>query len=251
MGGNPTNTTLFSRRKLILKNGPVRQAHQHMIRQGSPEFSHETSKVPVPKLDRQYTVLVINSSHSIAKEITIELTLQIPGCSIMYAPTIELARWLLNRRKIDLVVSCPLLPDGSISRLKETLHAMQQPPDLVVVGTLNAGSAEIMSDTRYEIAALRRLGGSDPAPIAPLSAQTDLHARERMKQTIKDLGADLRNDLNNPLQEIVAMVFVAQAGGTSSAEATGQALAAIDKAARNMATVVNKLEDKIMNAVQR
>ena len=64
-----------------------------------------------------YSVLVINSSQEMAREITKELTLGIPGCSIMYAPTIELARWIIKRRAIDLVVSCPVLPDGSIIKL--------------------------------------------------------------------------------------------------------------------------------------
>jgi signal transduction histidine kinase len=68
-------------------------------------------------------------------------------------------------------------------------------------------------------------------------------------QTISNLGADIRNDLNNPLQEIVALAFVAHSsqGLSPSAE---QALSAIQAAASNMATVVNKLEDKIRGAVR-
>jgi signal transduction histidine kinase len=74
-----------------------------------------------------------------------------------------------------------------------------------------------------------------PSPAAPLSR-------------ISELGADIRNDLNNPLQEIVAMAFVAHSsqGLSPSAE---QALSAIQRAASNMATVVNKIEEKIRSAV--
>ena len=69
-------------------------------------------------------------------------------------------------------------------------------------------------------------------------------------ETISSLGADLRNDLNNPLQEIVAMLFVAKAGGPVANGPTAQALDAIDRAAKNMASVVKTLEDKIRRAVQ-
>ena len=64
---------------------------------------------------------------------------------------------------------------------------------------------------------------------------------------MKNLGADIRNDLNNPLQEIVAMVFVAKASGQS--ETADKALEAISNAAQNMAVVVSTLEDKIRGIV--
>jgi signal transduction histidine kinase len=58
----------------------------------------------------------------------------------------------------------------------------------------------------------------------------------------------LRNDLNNPLQEIVAMAFVATSSEGLSPVAE-EALSAIQRAATNMATVVNSLEDKIRSVV--
>jgi signal transduction histidine kinase len=156
----------------------------------------------------------------------------------MYAPSLEIAKWILSRRKIDLIVSSPVLPDGTITRLKDALERMTSPPDLVVVGDLNVASAEQMERSGYQVAALRRIpqNGRPPAP-------------EKLERSIRSLGADLRNDLNNPLQEIVAMVFVAKNGDTS--KPAQQALEAIDKAAQNMATVVRSLEDKIMKAVEK
>lgn len=185
------------------------------------------------------SVLVVNASHEMAKEITLQLTLQMPGCSITYAPTVELARCILWKKKIDLVVSSPVLADGSITRLADTLQKLPTPPDLVVVGQINVRGAETLSTLGYEHSSIRRI--SSTKPTLPKIQRRKVH------DTVKTLGADIRNDLNNPLQEIVAMVFVAKASGQS--EATEQALEAIDKAAKNMAAVVGTLEEKIRVAV--
>lgn len=209
--------------------------------------------------ETEFRVLVINASQEMAKEITLQLTINMPGCSIMYAPTIELARWILSRRKIDLVVSSPLLPDGSIIRLKSVLEKSGAPPQVVIVGNLNEAAAEAFEHSGYEIATVKRLsgafGGSNNQRFSPptflsrskssAASVTSLEASEKLRT----LGADLRNDLNNPLQAIVAMVFVAKAGGSSSAAAQ-EALDAIENAAKNMSTVVRGLEDKIRRAAE-
>jgi uncharacterized protein YaaW (UPF0174 family) len=95
----------------------------------------------------------------------------------------------------------------------------------------------------YEYSRLHRIDKS-----AQIQNQTlpIIHKRN-VSEHIRSLGADLRNDLNNPLQEIVAMVFVAKASGESSATST--ALEAIDKAAQNLAGVVKGLETRILGAV--
>ncbi|MFM1847111.1 MAG: hypothetical protein RL417_585 [Pseudomonadota bacterium] len=190
------------------------------------------------------TVLVVNASHQMAKEITMELALQIPGCSIVYSPSIEIAKLMLSRRRINLVVSSPILPDGSVEKLRGVLEKLENAPDVVVVGAMSARNAELFTEGGYEFSSMRRIGRPSEAsgPVINRRGQPPID------RTIKDLGADIRNDLNNPLQEIVAMVFVAQAGHTVS-PATEQALKAIDQAAKNMAKVVNRLEDKIRDAV--
>jgi signal transduction histidine kinase len=71
-----------------------------------------------------------------------------------------------------------------------------------------------------------------------------------LTRTISELGADLRNDLNNPLQEIVAMAFVAHASAGLSPVAE-QALSAIQRAAGSMEAVVKNIEDKIRGVVSR
>lgn len=196
----------------------------------------------------QLTALVINSSQEMAKEITMQLTLTMPGCSITYAPTIEVAKWILAKKKIDLIVSSPVLPDGGIARLNKTLQKMDCPPDVVVVGDVRLKNAELFNDSGYQFATIRRFGAQDEAPKFPRIVRKPAESKEIIKSQIKTLGADLRNDLNNPLQEIVAMVFVAQAG-TELAPGTAQALKAIEGAAKNMAGVVKGLEDKIRCAV--
>lgn len=188
-----------------------------------------------------FTALVVNSSHDMAKEITLQLTLSIPGCSIVYAPTIELAAWILRRRRIDLVVSSAVLPDGGVAKLKPVLDTVAEAPNLVVVGDLSIQNAEILGAGKYEFRAVRKFGKIDPPTRATPKPQP-------IQTAIRTLGADIRNDLNNPLQEIVAMIFVAQAG-VKSESTTDQALAAINRAAKNMASVVNELEGKIMQAV--
>lgn len=222
----------IKRKNIVLKNG---ETH-------SPNL--------IKRSDCQ--VLVINSSDSMAKEMTHQLTVALPGCSIMYAPTLELARWILNRRKIDLVVSSPILPDGSISKLSSALANSPSQPDLVVVGPVNPKLRIELQHGHYAATTCRTLGkqpGRPPALKDNHRKQTR-HTASPKETSICELGADLRNDLNNPLQEIVAMVFVAQQAQASEiSPSTQTALDAIDQAAKNMAEVVKSLEGKIRLAV--
>jgi hypothetical protein len=201
----------------------------------SQTISSKTSKGDSP------TVLVINASQHMAHEITHQLSVTLPGSTILFAPTLNLALWILKRRNIDLILTSSLLPDGPLPRLHEFLEQMSPPPELVVLSDISASRSELESHPGYRFVELRRL-----------SAQTrEMFTEEEpdITQTISNLGADIRNDLNNPLQEIVALAFVAHSsqGLSPSAE---QALSAIQAAASNMATVVNKLEDKIRGAVR-
>ena len=198
--------------------------------------------------DTNCTVLVINASQEMAKEITIQLTLRIPGCSIMYAPTISLAEWILARRPIDLVVSSPMLPDGNVDRLQDSLRNHESPPDVVVVGALHETKSKIFDQAGYKVSTYKRIRGTAQKAQPRKQAFGPSNSDDKADNFIKSLGADIRNDLNNPLQEIVAMVFVAKAGHEST-ESTNQALVAIEKAAKNMSQVVEGLEDKIREVV--
>jgi signal transduction histidine kinase len=174
-----------------------------------------------------------------AQEITLELSRTLPGCSILFAPTLNLALWMLKRRSIDIILSSSVLPDGPLSRLHESLEAMSPPPELVILSDLSASRSELGSHPGYRFVELRRV----PSRGA--------NQNERAKTPhISELGADLRNDLNNPLQEIVAMAFVATTSNGLSPVAE-EALGAIQRAANNMASVVNSLEDKIRRVVER
>ena len=232
-----------------------------------PQPQGKSARPPAPDThpvsEREYRVLVINSSQEMAKEITLQLTLSIPGCSIMYAPSLELARLILSRRSIDLVVSSAVLPDGGLLRLKAILQARESPPDVAIVGDASASQLEAFKSGGYEVSHVRRLQpkaestgdrvlslrGKSLRVSAPV-VKSGGPDKQISTETISSLGADLRNDLNNPLQEIVAMLFVAKAGGPVANGPTAQALDAIDRAAKNMASVVKTLEDKIRRAVQ-
>lgn len=184
------------------------------------------------------TVLVINASQDMAQEITFELSKTLPGCSILFAPTLSLALWMLKRRSIDIILSSSILPDGPLSKLHESLELLSPPPELVILSDLSTTRSDLGSHPGYRFVELRRVPANKPySPEAP-PASPHLSA----------LGADLRNDLNNPLQEIVAMAFVATASQGLSPVAE-EALSAIQRAANNMASVVNSLEDKIRSVV--
>jgi len=170
-----------------------------------------------------------------AKEITFQLTLDIPGCSIMYAPTIELAKWTLSRRQVNLIVSSDILPDGNIARLKPNLARLKDPPDLVVVGGLGLKDRQLFDGSNYRF--------SDSRCI---EAKPSEH--NELEKVISSLGEDIRNDLNNPLQAIVAMAFVAQSN-KSAPTVIDQALDSIEKVAKKMSSIVNDLEEKIRSKV--
>jgi hypothetical protein len=178
-----------------------------------------------------------------AKEITLQLTASLPGCSITFAPSMSLALWIVNRRPLDLIVSSAVLPDGSVSSLSDALSELESAPDLMVVGSIQVQTAEALGASGYQFSGLKKFGERklDRQKNLPLNPKA-------LKRRIKDLGADIRNDLNNPLQELVAMVFIAQSAGEAS-DGTVLALDAINNVAKNISTYVNKLEDKIASRI--
>lgn len=192
------------------------------------------------------SVLVVNNSDRMAKEITHELSLAIPGCSIIYSPTLELAKLILKRRSIHLVVSSSVLPDGSVAKLREELTLLPTPPDVLVVGEMSM--AQTLSESGYCFVRAKKIGEPKTPKKAVVSRGAMPFRHKSSSTNIQSLGADIRNDLNNPLQEIVAMAFVAKAGGELS-PAAEQALHAIEKAAQNMSKIVNGLEEKIRDVV--
>jgi len=190
----------------------------------------------------ELTVLVVNSSTAMAKEMSVLLTSAMPGCSITFAPSLELASWILSRKKIGLVVSSPILPDGGIARLQFQLSRMSEPPDLVVVGDNSLSQQEITFGSKYRMASHRSVSANQNSPLIVRRPPVNEDVR------IKELGSDLRNDMNNPLQEIVTMVFIAKNSGALS-ESTNTALGAIEGAAKNLANVVQGLERRIQDVV--
>lgn len=191
----------------------------------------------------EYHVLVINADHLMAKELNHQISMQIPGCSIMFAPTLALARLMLQKRKIDLVISSDILPDGSLKELERALEQLEVKPDVLVFGNLKYHQGRALEDANYEMISYKRLNQARTNFLKPRSRSRLLESK------ISSLGADIRNDLNNPLQEIVAMVFVAQAGSEETQPQIQLALNAIDGAAKLMSDYVNKLETRIKEVV--
>lgn len=69
------------------------------------------------------------------------------------------------------------------------------------------------------------------------------------KKSITSLSADLRDSLNNPLQEIVAMISVAKTQASES-KLDDEALSVITRAAQDMAEEVMKLEERMLYALE-
>lgn len=184
---------------------------------------------PVKSQVADYNVLVINSSAAMAKEITLAITTKMPLCSIMYAPGVEVAAWLLKKRRIDVVVSSPMLPDGGVEKLVPVCESLSPGPDLVIVGAPESEQMRILNKFGRAHDAHKYFDGNQSTP---------------KEDPFKKIGADLRNDLNNPLQQIVAMIYVAKAGKEVS-PITVEALEAIDKATRGLAETVQGLEDRL------
>jgi signal transduction histidine kinase len=218
---------------------PLPAQHEQEVRPLTPNAiplppSYTASDVP-----NGCTVLVINASQNMAHEITVQLSSTLPGSTILFAPTLSLALWILKRRHIDLILSSASLPDGALSTLHEFIELMSPPPELVIISNLHSSRAEFASHPGYRFVELRRLSARNNGSVPEQAG---------IAKKISDLGADIRNDLNNPLQEIVAMAFVAHSSQGLS-PAAEEALSAIQRAAGNMASVVNMLEDKIRGVV--
>ena len=226
---------------MYAKNGHSESGLRNLIKRRflvvNSAKSTETKKLVVRPAAADYNVLVINSSAAMAKEITLAITLKMPLCSIMYAPGVEVAGWLLKKRRIDVVVSSPMLPDGGVEKLIPVCESLNPSPDLVIVGSPESEQIDQLNRFGRAYEASRYFEPTKPQEV-PLSEAQASH------DAVKKLGADIRNDINNPLQEIVAMVYVAKAGKEMS-PVTVEALEAIDKATKGIAATVQGLEERI------
>lgn len=192
-------------------------------------------------------VLVINGSTQMASAITRQLLIALPHANIMYAPTIDLAGWILKTRPIQLIISSEVLPDGGAHKLHSVVRRLRTPPDLLMVGHSVHGSVQELRKAGYKLVSRKTIG--DTALEAPKVKQPiKRHRSVPISERVSTLSADLRNDLNNPLQEIVTMAFVAKQTREQQALST-DALNAIEKAAKQLAGTVNGLEERIKQAV--
>ena len=224
----------FRRKSLILQKPFVLGGEAAEL---TPVLTSDEAQVTDSPLENR-VFLITNASHGMAKEITIQLSLAMPGCSLIYAPTIGIAKLILKKRTVDMLISSPMLPDGPVDALKSELEAIDPPPPLIVVGDKSELDVNVLRRSAYKVSRIERFSKKQaPAQVSPTP-------KTKIAEKVKLLGADLRNDLNNPLQEIVAMVFVAKSAVDKN-QTTELALDAIDRAAQSMAVVVTALEDKI------
>ena len=217
----------------IIKSTPVAPA-----RNQTATASNLTEHSPLSNQNNGPTVLVVNASHTMAETVTLELTETLPDCTILFAPTAQIALWIVHKRRIDLIITSAELPDGTASQIHASLSNLESPPELLILSELSTTRDIINAHPGYRFIELRRVTQTSSVGLQPA----------RNKNALALLGADIRNDLNNPLQEIVAMAFVATSSSQLSTTAE-EALGAIQRAATSMASVINSLEDKIRTAV--
>lgn len=214
----------FQRRNFVLRAGPLKNTPQSSAPHRAEQLRIEQAS---PSKARKRSVLVINSSRKVASAIKEELESSIPHSKIYFAPTFTSAASLLRRRPIDLIVSSSVLPDGSVDSLDDVLLELSEVPSVIVIRESFGEGGHTIGE---KLLGTLRLLDEEAAS----------------QELLSELGADLRNDLNNPLQEIVAMVFVAKAGNSGMMDS---ALGAIQNAADNMARVVSDIEERIRSAV--
>jgi hypothetical protein len=155
-------------------------------------------------------ILVIGADIKEADLIAHELKAYAPDCQIYYSPNLQLSASILSRKEIELVITNNLIAKDFSDQLEYLILRATSYPKLLVLD--NLGESENSSGLN-----------SDHDPIA-------------------ELGSDLRDKLNNYLQQIVSFVFAAQ---NSSGRDSTAALSYIDKAARDMANTVSGIEDQI------
>ncbi len=216
----------------------------------TPTTSPESSPLALPLQEtsrkKPQQVLVINESAEMAGAITRQLLYTLPNASIMYSPTLELASWILKSREINLVISSEILPDGGPQKLQSILRTLKHPPDMLIVGRSVGTSIAHLSNAGYHLVQRKQIA---PPPLTEAPVRSiPPRSTPPIEQRVSTLGADLRNDLNNPLQEIVTMAFVARQSDNQR-ELSDSALEAIERAARQLAGTVEGLEDRIRAAV--
>lgn len=212
----------------------------------TPESVSRTLPLQQPPKETPQQVLVINGSAEMAGAITRQLLYTLPNASIMYSPTLELASWILKSREINLVISSEILPDGGPQKIQSILRTLKRPPDMLIVGRSVGTSIAHLSNAGYHLVQRKQLAHT---PLAEPPVQSKPPRKTPpIEQRVSTLGADLRNDLNNPLQEIVTMAFVARQSDNQR-ELSDSALEAIERAARQLAGTVEGLEDRIRAAV--
>lgn len=201
-----------------------------------------------------------------AGHISERLRTTLPNHQILYSPSLKLADWMLKRKKIDLIISSEVLPDGGIDSLQEIIRRYTHKPDLVVVGKGLPRSIYSLKKAGYDLVSCKRVVAENPIKHEILSTPKDslqekqsaqeradlsqktLIGRGALATKITTLGADLRNDLNNPLQEIVTLAFAVKQS-SSEDQVTQQAIEAIEEAAKQMAGTVQKIEDRVKSVV--
>jgi hypothetical protein len=241
--GNPG----FYRRRILLKGEEEGYSSQSTI---------NTHKFPAQE---KPTVLVINSSNQMASTITKQLTIGLPECVILYSPSLALASWMLKRRKISLIIASQILPDGGTDKLKAIVQELESPPDIIIVGRHLGQTVSRLSCVGYKITSHKKLISNKGYEDDKKAAQNSPAINDKpnksadndsltLKAKLSSLGADLRNDLNNPLQEIVTMAFIVKQQDAKSS-LTDEAIIAIEKAAGQLAGTVERLEQRIVRAV--
>jgi hypothetical protein len=187
---------------------------------------------------RSSKILVVNGDSVLASQVMVQLKQLGSSVIPLFVPSLKAAQLMLRRSSFDLIIGSAMLPDGPLTGLEQDLQKVKNPPPVIVVDTIEE-AAEVPLDQEYRFAKLRHIKRSLYQHDIEISQSLLTHDRY-IDSVLHEVSTDLRDKLNNPLQEIVAMVYVAR-NAPSETALVHSALQAIERAAQEMNGAVHSV----------
>jgi hypothetical protein len=195
--------------------------------------------LPNPNKSSNRTVLVLNNDARIAEAVTVQLLRLDPQISIIYAPTLTSAKVFLKGCPVSLIITEETLPDGSAYLLRSTLEESGQEPQLIILSQAhNFSGLPFEAVSPYRFARVQLIGSTHSYNRGLTEASSNqCPTKTHISALKRQIRAELKDSVNNPLQEILAMVYVARNCSETNA-LLNEALKAIETAAEKIASEV-------------
>ena len=107
---------------------------------------HKSSRDSLPQ------IMMVHTHRQLAREISAQLLLELPGSSVVFAPTVDFAVKLTRRCRFDLIiVGADLLGENS-SDLKTALNKLSEPPTVMTLGRNQTATSAAIQSVGYTAA---------------------------------------------------------------------------------------------------